>query len=55
VRPASEKPAAPAVYQINVGVVKLTEQGSHAAIVKQLKDALRERAFNMKDMMANRR
>jgi len=43
VRPASEAPAAPAVYQTNIGVVKLSERGSHAAVVKQLKDALGQR------------
>lgn len=41
VRPASEAPTAPATYQTNTGVVKLNEQGSHAAIVKELKEALR--------------
>jgi hypothetical protein len=40
VRPASEPPAAPAVYQTNAGVVKISDQGNHAAIVKLLKDAL---------------
>ena len=40
VRPASEPPASPATYQTNAGIVKLSDQGSHAAIVKQLKDAL---------------
>ena len=41
VRPATEKPAAPALYQTDSGVVKLSETGSHAAIVQQLKAALR--------------
>lgn len=41
VRPASEAPTAPALYQTDSGVVKLSESGSHAAIVKQLKAALR--------------
>jgi len=41
VRPASEPPAAPALYQTDSGVVKLSETGSHAAVVKQLKAALR--------------
>ena len=41
VRPATEAPAAPALYQTDSGVVKLSESGSHAAIVKQLKAALR--------------
>jgi len=40
VRPASEAPVSPALYQTNTGIVKLAEAGSHAAIVKQLKDAL---------------
>jgi len=43
VRPASEAPATPAVYQTNAGIVKLPEQGSHAQLVKQLKDALKPR------------
>lgn len=41
VRPGSETPTAPALYQTDSGVVKLSEAGSHAAIVKQLKAALR--------------
>jgi hypothetical protein len=41
VRPATEAPAAPALYQTDSGVVKLPESGSHAAIVKQLRAALR--------------
>ncbi len=40
VRPATEPPAAPALYQTNTGVVKLT-MSSHAAIVKLLQDALK--------------
>jgi hypothetical protein len=40
VRPASEPPASPAVYQTNAGVVKISDQGNHAATVKALKDAL---------------
>jgi hypothetical protein len=40
VRPASEAPVSPALYQTNTGIVRLPETGSHAAIVKQLKDAL---------------
>jgi hypothetical protein len=43
VRAPGESPADPAVYQTNIGVVRLTEQGSHAAVVKQLKDALARR------------
>lgn len=42
VRSASEAPANPVTYQTNLGVVKLPEQGSHAAIVKQLKEALKK-------------
>jgi hypothetical protein len=41
VRPASEVPVSPTLYQTNMGIVKLAEAGSHAAIVKQLKDALK--------------
>lgn len=41
VRPASEPPAGPAQYQTNAGIVKLADTGSHAAIVQQLKDALK--------------
>ena len=40
VRPESENPANPTVYSTDAGIVKLTEQGSHADIVKQLKAAL---------------
>ena len=42
VRPASEPPSAPALYQTNAGMVKLREDGSHADIVKRLKDALKQ-------------
>ncbi|MGH9675171.1 MAG: hypothetical protein ACRD44_18525 [Bryobacteraceae bacterium] len=41
VRPESEPPREPATYQTNAGIVKLSERGSHADIVKQLKDALK--------------
>jgi hypothetical protein len=41
VRPQSEAPASPTAYQPNVGVVRLTE-ASHAAIIKQLKDAVKK-------------
>lgn len=41
VRPASEAPGSPALYQTNAGIVKLREGGSHAEIVKQLQDALK--------------
>ena len=40
VRPESEAPATPAIYATNAGIVKLADQGSHAAIVKQLKEGL---------------
>ena len=43
VRPASEAPAAPALYQTNAGIVKLSATGSHADIVTKLKDALKAR------------
>jgi hypothetical protein len=42
VRPASETPVAAAQYQTNAGIVKLSETGGHAAIVQQLKDALKQ-------------
>lgn len=41
VRPADETPSNPATYQTETGIVKLSEAGSHAAIVRQLKDALK--------------
>jgi hypothetical protein len=43
VRPASEAPAsgAPALYQTEIGVVKLSDSGNHAAIVKLLREALK--------------
>ena len=41
VRPASEAPAGPAQYQTNAGIVKLAATGSHAAIIQQLRDALK--------------
>jgi len=40
VRPASEAPTSPATYQTNAGIVRLTDGGNHAAIVKLLRDAL---------------
>jgi hypothetical protein len=43
VRPDSEPPSLPALYQTDIGVVKLAETGSHAAVVKQLKAALKQR------------
>ena len=39
-RPASEAPANPIDYVTNIGLVKFPEQGTHAAIVKELKAAL---------------
>ena len=41
VRPATEKPSNPATYQTDTGIVKLSDTGSRAAIVQQLKDALK--------------
>ena len=41
VRPANEPPSKPATYQTDAGIVKLSDTGSHAAIVKQLRDALK--------------
>ena len=41
VRPATEAPGNPATYQTETGIVKLSDAGSHAAIVQQLKDALK--------------
>jgi hypothetical protein len=41
VRPASEAPSSPALYQTNAGIVRLQERGSHAEIVKRLQEALK--------------
>ena len=41
VRPASEAPAGPAVYQTNAGIVKLADRGSHGDLVRRLRDAIR--------------
>ena len=41
VRPASEPPVSPAVYQTNTGIVRLPERGSHADVVQALRAALR--------------
>jgi hypothetical protein len=41
VRSESETPRDPASYQTNAGIVKLSEQGIHATVVKQLRDALK--------------
>jgi hypothetical protein len=43
VRPATEAPSNPATYQTETGVVKLNEAGSHANVVKQLREALKAR------------
>ena len=43
VRPATETPAAPSLYQTDSGIVKLADTGSHAGVVKMLKDALAAR------------
>jgi hypothetical protein len=40
VRPSTEAPASPALYQVESGIVKLTESGSHASVVRMLKEAL---------------
>ena len=39
-RPASEAPANPIEYVTNIGLVKIRAEGTHAAIIQQLKDAL---------------
>jgi len=41
VRPATEAPSNPATYQTETGVVKISDTGSHAAVVRQLRDALK--------------
>ena len=41
VRPDSETPANPAAYQTNAGVVRLPADGSHSALVGQLRAALK--------------
>jgi hypothetical protein len=41
VRPATEQPTEPAIYQTNAGIVRLDERGSHAAVVELLKAAPR--------------
>ena len=43
VRPGSITPAEPAEYSAGSGLVKLTDGGSHAAIIKQLRNALTRR------------
>jgi hypothetical protein len=42
VRPASEKPANPATYLTDSGVVKISGSGNRADIVKELQNALRK-------------
>ena len=41
VRAAEQKPASPAPYWTNLGVVKISEQGTNGWVVKQLRDALK--------------
>ena len=41
VRPVTEPPESPATYHPDAGVVKLPETGSHAAIVKELRAAMK--------------
>jgi hypothetical protein len=41
VRPATEPPANPVLYLSDTGLVKLSDRGSHAAIVQRLRDALK--------------
>jgi len=40
VRPPAEAPTSPAAYLTDTGVIRITEQGSRAAVVRQLKAAL---------------
>jgi hypothetical protein len=42
VRPASESPMAPAQYPINIGALPLSNDGTQADLVKQLRNALRK-------------
>jgi len=42
VRPASEPPSGAKEYRTNAGVVKLTDSGSRAEIVRALRDALKK-------------
>lgn len=41
VRPATEAPAAPVAYQTNTGVIKISAEGSHADLVRQLRGTKR--------------
>jgi hypothetical protein len=43
VRPATEKPADPATYQTETGIVKLSDTGSHAEVIKRLRAVLQQR------------
>jgi hypothetical protein len=47
VRPVSEAPRAPAGYQTNTGLVRLAADGSHAAIVRELRSALAGSSFRL--------
>jgi hypothetical protein len=40
--------ASPAVYSTNTGIVKLTDEGSHADIVRQLREVLKRDNCNAK-------
>ena len=40
VHPASETPSAPAEYRTDSGIVKLSADGNHAALVKQLRELI---------------
>lgn len=40
VRPAAEVPGSPATYQTNAGIVRLSDRGSHADIVRLLRNQL---------------
>ena len=42
VRPAAEAPDHPMVYRTNAGIVKLSANGSHADVVRALREALRK-------------
>ena len=42
VRPASEPPSQPMEYRTNAGLVKLTETGSRAEVVRALRDTLKK-------------
>ena len=42
VRPAAEVPDHPTVYRTNAGIVKLADSGSHADVVRALREALQK-------------